>query len=69
MWENLETLQLAAECHDMNKDQSLIKVWRVVPEKNAKKLRKFWNFAIGCRVPQHEQKSMFDQDQTVPQHE
>ena len=39
--------------------------WRpVVLQKNAKKWRKFWNFTIGCRVPQHEQKSKFDQDQT-----
>ena len=56
-WENFETLQLAAECHSINKNQSLIKIRPVVPEKNAKKWRKFWNFAIGCRVPQHKQKS------------
>ena len=62
--ENFETLQLAAECHSMNKNQSLIKIRPVVPEKNAKKCRKFWKFTIGCRVPQHKQKSKFDQDQT-----
>ena len=60
--ENLETLQVAAECHSMNKNQSLMKMKPVV-QKNAKKVRKFWNFIIGCRVPQHEQKSMFDEDQ------
>ena len=90
-----ETLQLAAECHSINKNQSLmkissssekckkvrkfwnftrlqnatawtkIKVWsRLVPEKNAKKWRKFGNLQIGCRVPQHKQKSKFDQDET-----
>ena len=48
----------------MKKDQSLINIWKVVPEKNAKKVRKFLNFAIGCRVPQHEQKSKFDQEWT-----
>ena len=62
--ENFETLQLAAECHSRNKNQSLIKIRPVVPEKNAKKWRKFGNVAIGCRVPQHKQKSMFYQDQT-----
>ena len=34
--ENLETLQLATECHSINKNQSLIKIRKVVPEKNAK---------------------------------
>ena len=61
--ENLETLQVAAECHSINKNQSLIKMKPVVPGKNAKKLRNLWNFATGCRMPQHEQKSMFDEDQ------
>ena len=28
------------------------------------KVRKFWNFTIGCRVPKHKQKSKFDQDET-----
>ena len=32
-----ETLQLAAECHSMNKTQRLIKIRPVVPQKNAKK--------------------------------
>ena len=97
-WENFETLQLVAECHSINKNQSLIKIKPVVPGKNAKnwencetlhlaaechsmnknqclmktssssekckKVRKFWNFTIGCRVQQHKQKSKFDQDQT-----
>ena len=31
--ENLETSQLAAECHNMNKNQSLIKIKPVVPKK------------------------------------
>ena len=62
--ENLETLQLATECYGINKNQSLIKIKPVVPEKNAKKWRKFGKFAISCRVTQHEQKSKFDQDQT-----
>ena len=35
-WENYETLQLAAEWHSINKNQSLIKIKPVVPEKNAK---------------------------------
>ena len=35
--ENLETLQLAAECYGINKYKSLIKIRPVVPEKNAKK--------------------------------
>ena len=34
--ENFETLQLAAECYDINKNQSFIKIKPVVPEKNAK---------------------------------
>ena len=53
-WEICETLQLAAECHSMNKNQI---GWRpVVLQKNAKKVKKFWNFTIGCRVTQHKQK-------------
>ena len=63
-WENFENLQLAAECHSINKNQSLMKIKPVVPEKNAKKWRKFGNIASGCRVPQHKQKSKFDQDET-----
>ena len=59
--ENLETLQVAAECHSINKIERFIKIKPVVPKNNSKKMR---NFAIGCRVPQHEQKSKFDQDQT-----
>ena len=50
----------------MNKNQSLMKR-PVVPEKKMQKMQKsekFWNFTIGCRVPQHKQKSKFDQDQT-----
>ena len=45
-WENFETLQLAAECHSINKNQRFIKIKPVVPEKNAKSE----NFAIGCRT-------------------
>ena len=60
----LETLQLAAEWHSINKNQIFIKIKPVVPEKIAKKWRKFGNFTIGCRVTKHEQKSKFDQDQT-----
>ena len=64
-WENFETLQLAAECHSINKNQRFIKIKPVVPEKNGKsEVPKFWNFTIGCRMPQHKQKSKFDQDQT-----
>ena len=63
-WENFETLQLVAQCHSMNKNQRLIKIRPVVPEKNAKKWRKFGDIASGCRMPQHKQKSKFDQDQT-----
>ena len=62
--ENFKTLQLAAECYGINKNQSLIKIKPVVPEKNAKKWRKFGNFTVGCRVAQHKQKSKFDQDNT-----
>ena len=36
-----ETLQLAAECHSINKNQSLIKIKPVVPEKNAKNWENF----------------------------
>ena len=63
-WENCETLQLVAQCHSMNKNQRLIKIRPVVPEKNAKKWRKFGNIASGYRMPQHKQKSKFDQDET-----
>ena len=35
-WENFETLQLAAECHSINKNQRFIKIKPVVPKKNAK---------------------------------
>ena len=59
---NWETLQLAAECHSMNKNQCLMKTSS--SSEKCKKVRKFWNFTIGCRVPQHKQKSKFDQDQT-----
>ena len=62
--ENFETLQLAVEFHSMDKNQSLIKIRPVVPEKNAKKWRKFGNVANGCKVPEHKQKSKIDQDQT-----
>ena len=50
-----ETLQLTAECHSMNKNQCLMKTSS--SSEKCKKLRKFWNFTIDCRVPQHEQKS------------
>ena len=66
-WEICETLHLAAECHSMNKNQSLMKTssssekWKIV--------RKFWNFTIGCRVAQHEQKSKIYQDQTSRSYE
>ena len=43
--ENFETLELATEWHSMNKNQSLIKIRPVVPEKNTKKCRKFGNMA------------------------
>ena len=92
-WENFESLQLAAECQSMNKNQSFIKIRPEVPKKmpksenicetlqlaaeyhsikqkskfdqdqtsstweNCQKLRNLWNFATGCRMPQHEQKS------------
>ena len=35
--ENFETLQLAAECHSMNKNQSLIKIRPVVPKEMPKR--------------------------------
>ena len=57
--ENFKTLQLAVECHSMNKNQSLIKMKPVVPEKNAKKWSNFGNFASGCRMPQHKKKQRF----------
>ena len=60
-WETFEAIQLAAECHSINKNQSLIKIsssWE-----KCQKVRKFWNFTISCRLPQHEQKLKFDQDQ------
>ena len=60
--ENLETLQVTAECHSINKNQSLMKTSS--SSEKCKNVRKFWNFTIGCRVTQHEQKSKFDQDQT-----
>ena len=58
-----ETLQLAAECHSINKNQSLIKIKSVVHRQKWQKLRNSWNFATVCRMPQHEQKSKFDEDQ------
>ena len=61
-WEICETLQLAAECHSMNKNQSLMKT--ISSSEKWKKVKKFWNFTIGCRVAQHKQKSKCDQDQT-----
>ena len=61
-WENCETLQLAAECHSMNKNQCLMKTSS--SSEKCKKVRKFWNFTIGCRVPQHKQKWKIYQDQT-----
>ena len=48
--------------HEQN--QSLITIGPLVPQKNAKEVRKFGNFASGCRVPRHKQKSKFDQDKT-----
>ena len=64
-WENFETLQLAAEWHSINKNQSLIKITPIVPEKYAKKWRKFGNIASGCRLPQHKQNSKIYQDHPV----
>ena len=61
-WENCESLHLAAECHSMNKNQSLMKTSS--SSEKCQKVRKFGNFTIGCRVPQHKQKSKFDQDET-----
>ena len=60
--ENCETLQLAAECNSMNKNQCLMKTSSSLEK--CKKVKKFWNFTIGCRVAQHKQKSKFDQDNT-----
>ena len=51
---NWETLQLTAEYHSMNKNQCLMKT-RSSSEK-WQKVRKLWNFTIGCRVTQHKQK-------------
>ena len=61
-WENFETLQLAAECQSMNKNQCLMKTSS--SSEKCKKVMKFWNFTIGCRVTQHKQKSKLDQGQT-----
>ena len=63
-WENCETLHLVAECHSTNKNEYLMKIKPVLPEKNTKMWRKFWKFTIGCRMPQREQKSKFHQDKT-----
>ena len=63
-WENSETLQVAVEYHSMNKNQSLIKIKTSSSWQKCKKVRKFWNFATGCRVPQYEQNLKFDQDRT-----
>ena len=50
-WENFETLQLAAECQSINKNQSLIKNKPVVPEKYSKKWWKFGNIASAeCHI-------------------
>ena len=48
--ENCETLQLTAECHSRNKNQSLIKIRPVVPEKNAKSEENFetLQLAVEC---------------------
>ena len=40
-WKNFETLQLAAEWHSINKNQSLMKIKPIVPEKNAKSEENF----------------------------
>ena len=53
-WEIFETLQLAAECHSMNKNQSWMKTSS--SSEKYQKVRKLWNFTIGCRVTQHKQK-------------
>ena len=66
-WEICETLQLAAECHSMNKNQCLMKTSS--SSEKCKNVRKFWNFTIGCRVAQHEQKSKIYQDQTSSSYE
>ena len=57
--QNLETLQLAAKCLGINKNQCLIKIRPVVPEKN-KKIEE----NLETWKPKHKQKSKFDQDQT-----
>ena len=63
-WENFETLQLAAEWHSINKNKSLIKITPIVPENMQKSEENLETFASGCRMPQHKQKSKFDQDET-----
>ena len=47
--ENLETLQLAAECYDINKNQSFIKIKPVVPEKNVKCEQNFETLQLAAK--------------------
>ena len=50
-WENFETLQLAAEwCHSINKNQSLIKIKPVVPEKNVKSEENFETLQLAAEI-------------------
>ena len=68
-WEICETLQLAAECHSINKNQSLIKIRPVVPEKNAKNWENFETLQLAAEWLQHEQKSKIYQDETSRSYE
>ena len=69
MWENFETLQLAVEWHSMKQKSNIYQDQTSSSWEKCKNVRKFWNFTIGSRVPQHKQKSKLDQDQISSSHE
>ena len=63
-WKNFETLQLAAEYHSINKNQSLIKIntsssW----EKCKKSEENLETLQLAAECHGHKQKSKFDQDE------
>ena len=61
---NLETLQVAAECYSMNKNQSLIKIKPVVPGKNVRNWENCETLQLAAEWHSINKNQRLDQDQT-----
>ena len=60
--EHFETLQLVAEYHGLNKNQTLIKIRPVVPVKNATKWETFETLQLAAECHSMNKNSKFYQD-------